>query len=862
MSGVRLNLLRLLAYIDKVGSPEDLAQLKLMVEESEPAKQLVERIEKAIRRKDLTAPPPLGNEKYDLNLVAEYLDWTMPAEQWSGFEQHVLHSEALLAELAGSHHALKLVLEGPPHFEAALREKMKAAVQHGLAHPPVTEVEPAGVVPPPPLNPAHLAAAAGSAPPLGVTRPAEEVERIAEAVLKNAPPVPTSPIAMESASLNPELREKPSKEIPAYLVDEPAGLPAWAIPGGLILVVLLAVGAAFVAGQSFFGPPDVAKLPPAEGSTAAASTAGSTAASGHATTHEATTVAAATSAIVPTTVPTVPPESTAATVPTAPPAPTVIVVPPPAPTPAATAAATAAPETTKAATTAGDSGPKPPAVPEKAAAPVVDVADYGSSDSILLIYNRLASTDAAPIWNRLAPRSRLRSDDRFVVPPSFRTIVEYSPNLSVEIVGPAIGTFQAPTAEGVPQLHLVEGRLLVRGKDGAKVKLSALDGERTKVWTVELGKDPSLVGIEINPLRPIGSDPRTVVATEVAAAFTLGEGTAAFDDGRQKVEANVIWQLGQLAPVGLTSVSTKPVAWVKGGEISPLERSTTLQLRQELSTDQSIEFRLREIEATNQARQDVRTLILRTLALLGSFDRLVVAISQEDFRPNFRDQLLETARGALAWGPSYAVAVETALADPKLALYEPQQLYRMLWGYTDAQLAQGDAARLVAALDSEHFLHRTLSFVTLKEITGGITLGYNPLSPASQRQKVVKQWRDKLASGEIKHKVAAPQPPVAAAPPASGPATPAAPVTAAPPVPGPATAPAAPVPTSPAPGRAPGVPAVGPPAPGGVPAVDTPPAPAPAPIPAAPAPGGASVPTSIPAPAPVPQAPPASAPVP
>lgn len=722
---VRLNLLRLLAYLDEVGNPEELAQLKQVVEESEPAKHLIETIRRAVRRTDLGAPPLL-DEKYDLNRVSEYLDWTMPSENWAEFEQQVLHSEAMLAELASCHHGLKLVLAGPPSFDPGLRERLKEKVRDLLEHPPVTPPEPVKthqvVIPPPPLDTSRL----GSAPGLGETRPPEEVERIAVAVLQTAIPTPSGEIPAEP--IEPAPPEPVSREIPSYLQDAPPALPTWLVPVGLTAGVLVLVGASFLLGQMYFTPQAVAVLP-----VATSGTPESTAGNGNAVVPSAEPVVPTVTPPVPTVMPT-----------------EVVPVPTAAPTTDPTAVPTTVPATTQAPTTppatTGTAAPAATAPPAAA----VEAAEFVTPDTIFAVLNPTAKDDAGrPIWNVLAPRTKLAPDTKFVVPPAMRAQLTFGGGLSAEFVGPTIGQVLAPAADGMPQLNIIDGRVILKTiKGGAKIRIATPAGKKS--WIAGLTADNTTLAIEIRPLRAVGSDPATVPTTEVDGAFYLAEGSAAWDDGQLQVTVATAPAKGTLVP--LRQTETALAVWVKGSDVSSLDVRSAKQLQGPtgLATEGSFEFRLREVEALTSA-PETRTILLRTLALIGTFDRSVVAIAQDGFRQNYREQLVETMRSALAWGPEYAEAVQVAIVDPRRELPDAPFLYRMLWGFTDAQLAAGDAAKLVAGLDHANFLVRSLSFQVLKETTG-VTLGYNPAQNETQRAKLVKAWRDRLDKGEIKRK--------------------------------------------------------------------------------------------------------------
>jgi hypothetical protein len=131
---------------------------------------------------------------------------------------------------------------------------------------------------------------------------------------------------------------------------------------------------------------------------------------------------------------------------------------------------------------------------------------------------------------------------------------------------------------------------------------------------------------------------------------------------------------------------------------------------------------------------------------------------------------IEQLRGGLGRGPETAAAIRAALA--KQYGQSGEELYRMLWGFTDKDLRAGDDEMLVKSLDHETLAMRVVSFQNLKEIVGGATHHYQPELSAAKRQQAVRTWKKLRDSGAIVWKAngePATKPPTAgepAAPPA------------------------------------------------------------------------------------------------
>ena len=111
---MRLTLRTLLAYLDDVLEPAEIKEIGQKVAESETARELMVRIKQSVRSRRLTTPPADGPDSpFDSNIVAEYLDNTLPPEQIADIEKVCLESDVHLAEVAACHQILTLLLERP-----------------------------------------------------------------------------------------------------------------------------------------------------------------------------------------------------------------------------------------------------------------------------------------------------------------------------------------------------------------------------------------------------------------------------------------------------------------------------------------------------------------------------------------------------------------------------------------------------------------------------------------------------------------------------------------------------------------------------------------------------------------------------
>ena len=144
---MRLTLRTLLAWLDDTLSPAEVRQIGQQVAESPFAQELVEKIHRVTRQRRLTVPSASGPDPTDPNIVADYLDSALGAEEVAEFEKRCLTSDVHLAEVASVHQILSLIGQ-KAKVPAEARERMyglvkgREAVASGKPHvyaPPSSE---------------------------------------------------------------------------------------------------------------------------------------------------------------------------------------------------------------------------------------------------------------------------------------------------------------------------------------------------------------------------------------------------------------------------------------------------------------------------------------------------------------------------------------------------------------------------------------------------------------------------------------------------------------------------------------------------------------------------------------------------
>ncbi|MEI8380143.1 MAG: hypothetical protein WCJ09_08445 [Planctomycetota bacterium] len=124
---MRLTLRTLLFYLDDMLAPAETKLIGQKIQESAVAGKLVSLIRLVVRQRRLKAPSVSGpNIGIDPNVIAQYLDITLPPEEVVEVERVLLTSDELLAEVASCHQVLALSQGKTTELSAASRERLYA----------------------------------------------------------------------------------------------------------------------------------------------------------------------------------------------------------------------------------------------------------------------------------------------------------------------------------------------------------------------------------------------------------------------------------------------------------------------------------------------------------------------------------------------------------------------------------------------------------------------------------------------------------------------------------------------------------------------------------------------------------------
>jgi cytoskeletal protein RodZ len=716
---MRLTLRTMLAFLDDILEPADAQAVGKKIEESEFATGLVHRMRDVTRRLRLGAPKLHGRGMgLDPNTVAEYLDNTLLSERVADFEKVCLESDVHLAEVASCHQILALVLGEPAEVESTSRQRLYDVI--------------------------HQADAARD------SQPAAKEER-----------------KSRDGAARKKKRRRP--RVPEYL-REPAEPEAKSRPWAAVLLVVLLLSAAAV-GVAAYWPRIARQLQiaqreeeqpveaagPGDGTNGARDASdrnnnsragrkedqppsgdkqGDEAPSARATQDEATQTPENEKAVAPQKQKTQPVDREPGS--------------PPDEQGKATGdekVSEPAPDVDKTVKNAnpGEADEQGAARPESTKK-VAGGEEVSTAEGV----GRLISEDEVLLravddeWQRVAARGTVYSGQRLIALPTYRPSIAMSSGVTLQLVGGAVAALGKTDEEGVTEVQLSSGKLLLLtvAKPGAKVRLRAGDYS----GTVEFGKEEAVLAVEVTQRLPDGTDPEQESApASVDFYLTSGEATWADQRGRSETLRGRVRRSLDNSKRGQQAAEELPV-WIEENELNPTERRARTELEPFLRPDRPVAKTLTDL-ATHR-KIEISLLAAQSLALVEEFEPVVGLLNDPRYRINWTPQI-DSLRAALARSPQTAAAVREAFErfhDVK----EGDQLYRMLWGYTADQLEEGAAAQLIEWLDApdDHLDFRVLSFWNLHHITG-LGLYYQPGDPEKQRRTSIQRWKQKLESGLI-----------------------------------------------------------------------------------------------------------------
>jgi hypothetical protein len=740
---MRLTLRNLLNYMDDMLEPSDAAEIRKKVEESQFASDLLQRTRTVVGRMRLGSPKVTGRGMgVDANTVSDYLDHVLDSEDVQEFEKICLESDIHLAEVAGCHQILALVLGEPASVDPKTRDRMYQLKQHRHEKSDVVEeAEPAAAV---------------------------------DATDTAAQPQPTQPQTTQSQTTGTEQvnrRDKPG--VPDYLRDR-RRMPLWSVIATILVAAALGAGLWMV-----FDPnnPISAWL---KGDQSVASDTGNktidTPVLPDGPKAPVVPSPAAPSPVVPSPTPVdklpkepvkpidkpdpVEPDTTAKipdhiklpVEPVVPKNPDAGLINPPkkpdtTPDLGTPTVVDPLPGDSKKDPLATDpTTTEPKTTDEPMATGPVEVGRFLSNDQLLI-----RKVQDENDWLMVPARSSLRAGDHVLALPTYRPTIALSAGVTLQVPGGTSLELLPPDADGMSGVRLYYGRLVLlnNGTVGTRFRIQLGDGGTPREGVITFSGPTSTAAIEVHrEFRP-GENPEDEKTPVVAELCASGGQIAWEEQGEAKVREEIdpkthIVIRSDKAPKRIDN--SEVFAWLETDDISKRDRLASPEMKKNFEQGRSVVLSLKELAA--HRRFEVRSLAVRSLGHLNYFEPLVVSFDDPEQRANWQPNF-ESLREAITRGT--VVSRQMREAFERRRGDDASGMYRMIWGYSPEQLSSGSAEQLVEDLMHDDLGHRVLAFTNLLDITG-LTLLYRADETALRRRAWVRRWKEKLDAGEIKHR--------------------------------------------------------------------------------------------------------------
>ena len=787
---MRLTLRTLLAYLDNTLDPQDADLLKTKLAESGFATQMVQRIRGLLAQSDLPAPSPLARGPVEeANVICEYLDSTLPVEQVAEVERACLDSDPHLAEAAACHQILTMVLENPASVPVVLRDRIYQlpGEQKGVGNKTGSF---SALAIPEPVNSFDAPSSQVLSSELTLSPPQEPVRPVGV----GDSGVMAAPVRLRQREL---VDDQAANKEPAIAGSRPANpqsesgvyggqirssrIMPWLVTLGLTAVLLYALTQIF---KPLIDPVQTAGT---ENATEQASSLGETvvgsAGDGEAKIGEAN------------------PELNPELNPRGEFVKNDAVLDGPNETGSGqreaddesaevTAAEVEQPvlagdgvadgsdgsvnnsemnrgdavgdstshtmpvkdaDSDSSAVIATTPAPQPP----DAVNPSAEEMEQESPDDNVNPSPRIAKviSDGTLLaveidgqWQRFGKDAEVAVQQPLVVAPGFHAKLVI-PDAELTLVGPSSAMLLPDEAGGLG-VRITSGRVLVSSKN-PEVSVDVQLGEEK--YRLQLATPETVAAIQLDHIRESGVDPllaRNHVAVRHLIALN-GSVTAEMGGLSIMIESDHQWtQVGRSEPTS-EPIDAEP-DWANEvvADSDVLATKAREILLEMLGDAPSLEIGLREL--LGYRRSEVADLAARTLLVMGKSDVYFGGAGvfsdpkQRAYWPQHYDALLSRVNS----GADSASEVQQAIR--KMDAAAEMQLFRMLTGYTDAQLSEGSDLQLLENLDSADMSVRVLAFENLRRITG-VTFNYRAEQDSqARREQYMKKWRVRQRKGEIR----------------------------------------------------------------------------------------------------------------
>jgi hypothetical protein len=299
-----------------------------------------------------------------------------------------------------------------------------------------------------------------------------------------------------------------------------------------------------------------------------------------------------------------------------------------------------------------------------------------------------------------------------------------------------------PSDNPVPRVAVSHGRFVAAtaGKPGAQVELD-LAGVRGVLTLVDAD---TVLAIKVLRWLPPGSDPEATDRISVVEIYNAS-GRAIWqltDQNEVEIPArHVHVHYGSEPPE--THGPFLPPEWIDSKNVRSIDRDAGVTLERLIDQERPLNLTLEEV--MKDRRVEMRALAARCLAALDEFDPALQELADPNQYSFWLGQF-EALKQALSRSKASARKLHETINLQRPA--HAKELYRLLWGYSEEQLAMGSAADLVRHLEHEQMDIRVLAHLNLVSITGAREF-YRPERSAAQNRTAVQAWRDRLNRGVI-----------------------------------------------------------------------------------------------------------------
>ncbi len=711
---MRLTLRTLLAYRDGVLDPKDAAVLEAKIKDSSTAQQISQRIEHEMQNRRL-APIPVDAREFgfEANLVAEFLDDTIPMETLPEMERKCLENNTLLSEIGSCHQILSRALSIPAPISAALRQRIRDL---------------------PNLPRANRSADANGRirrmdAPISVDG-TNSTPKSTAVVVASTKPMRKSNGELRGSGI--ELHDGLGRQVPEYLIGSDRGWLKSAAVATSLLLALVVVGAIAI------GPVDRVRdlLQKKEVMVDADSNAKSSTKKTAAANDDSNLIDS--KAMMDE-------SSVAPPAPTAEPASTVELAPAVDTESSSKATTTDLPK--KGEVVDSTSIGKPPILGVKSRIQWLPETK-ASTESIVFKFSTTDGNSAAS-WKRMNPGEYLNQGERVVVPPTQRTEMLFEPGIRLLCAGE--NDLELAKDVALPRVVLRSGRLLIFATPDAQEIEIDCNGV---VVSIRFGAADGSCALELQNLWSIFTDEMSQagkVETQSSVRLFGVEGSLDYSfklanpasGGTLSVGQYVDWKNGEATAV---HELTEAPWWFRTSINRPIDLPAATDLQSALAGKAAETMETQLLDLTNHRRGETAALAARTRMMLGHYDglfepegvfnrknlhshwqSLLAQIPQSLGREEHRAQLVNAIRSS---SPNRLNSILSLLVPP-----------------SQEQLSSGADKLLVEALSNPLMDERVLAIHQLTHVTGK-SLGYHP---DKNQVEAIQQWRKLLGKNEIRY---------------------------------------------------------------------------------------------------------------